>query len=184
MTQFAALASPVRKDNDSSCREALALSEHNYSRNIYIDDLIDNFAVDEIDEESVPVDSMEVNVGDSATLSKENTEKDDDTDTASETEEEAAANESEDIFETSQNSAEEELAKENPREENTDTNEPRPAVPAENVATEDQPEGEERNNYRSKLVVTCDPSCSALPRRDCASLLTVAPGLADCLSVF
>ena len=80
MTQFAAPASPVRKrkavkSKPGSCKEAL--SEHNYSRNIYIDDLIDNFALDEIDEENVPVDSMEVNVGDkaAAALSKENTEK-------------------------------------------------------------------------------------------------------------
>ena len=116
------------------------------------------------------------------TLCKENTEQQDNTDKALEIEKDQAAIESEDIFETSTDSAEKDTAKEifvsssntaeknigkeNPREENPDTR-------------EEQPEGPEGGgpSYRFSLAVTCHPSCSDLPRRDCASLLTVAPGL-------
>ena len=246
-SELPAALSPERTKPDSlssggsECRATL--SEHNYSRNVYIDELIDNFALDEmdenlpvidsmemnvgetqtlsnentkrkdkIDEENVPadsmemnvgesqtpsnestelndengeeniqVDSLEVNVGETKTLSNENTDKKDNTDTALETEKDQSAIESEDIFETSTDSAEKDTAKEifvsssntaeknigkeNPREENLDTR-------------EEQPEGPEGGgpSYRSSLAVTCHPSCSDLPRRDCASLLTVAPG--------
>ena len=187
MTQFLAPGSPVRTKSGKRPSESReTLSEHNYSRNIYIDDLIDNFAADEIDEENVPVDSMQVNVEQNYAPSREETNKDDDTNTASETEKEAAAGESEDVFESSQNSAEEELAKEKPREENIDTKEPGAAAPAADVSKAEEPEGEGGGegggrSYRSNLVVTCDSSCTALPRKNCASLLTVSPGLAGWL---
>ena len=90
--------------------------------------------------ENVPLaDSMEMNVWETPTLSKENTEQQDNTDKALEMEKDQADIESEDIFESCLNSAEKETGKENLREENLDTTESDPA----GVPWEKQPEGPE-----------------------------------------
>ena len=134
-----------------SCQETL--SEHNYSRPIDIDDLLDTYTDLEEDEDNAPVDSMEVNVDENETLTNNTTVVENpvvEAEKVTKDDVPGSVNDSKDMF-SSKESEEEDMELE------TETS---------NDVT----------NYRSKLIVSCEPAASDLLRKDCKALLTAEPG--------
>ena len=137
-----------------SCPETL--SEHNYSRPIDLDDLLETFTDLEEDEDNAPVDSMEVNVDENETLTNNTT-----------------------VVENPMVEAEK-VTKADVQPVRCSANDSKDMFSSKESEEEDMEVGSETSNcvtnYRSKLIVSCEPAASDLPRKDCKALLTAEPG--------
>ena len=167
MTQFPADAMPVRSKPSEAVVSSQSSQSSQSSSGSYAS-CRETLSEQMDEEENVSVlmeeEEEDVEENDSHSKTLKNNDKNHKTD----------VNESEDMFDTSKDSVGAEMTKEKCREE--DANLERSSSLA-SVSQEEEVEGNTVSSYRSNLVVTCQPSSSELPRRDCASLRSASPGM-------